>query len=132
MDPQLEKLMIKAAKYGDCAAMAKLLDAYPGLLEARDKDGSTPLHCACWKGNLDAARLLLERGAQVEALRTGGHYGTTPLHAACHGDQRDIVRLLLEHGADPHAIDDEGLTPLAHTEVHKATAAAKVLREVLG
>ena len=128
-DPKLEKAMLKAAKYGDCAALAALLDHDAALLEVRDGDGSTPLHCACWKGHLEAVTLLLERGADYAALRTGGHYGTTPLHAAAHGNQRDIVRLLLDHGADAAARDDEGLDALAHTEFHKATAAAKVLRE---
>jgi ankyrin repeat protein len=128
-DPKTEKPMLKAAKHGDCAALAALLDADPTLLNARDSDGSTPLHCACWKGNLDAARLLLERGAEVDSLRSGGHYGTTPLHAAAHGNHRDIVRLLLEHGASAAAKDEEGQDALAHSAIHKATAAAKVLRE---
>jgi len=128
-DAKLEKLMIKAAKHGNCAALTELLQSDKSLLNARDTDGSTPLHCACWKGNLDAAKLLLEHGAKADALRTGGHYGTTPLHAAAHGNQREIVRLLLEHGAKAKLKDDEGLDALGHTEIHKATAAAKVLRE---
>jgi ankyrin repeat protein len=52
-----------------------------------------------------------------------------PLHAAAHANHRGIARLLLERGADATARDGNGATPLAHTEFHKATAAAKVLRE---
>jgi ankyrin repeat protein len=128
LDPQAVKLVLKAAKHGDCAALQSLLAEQPGLLDARDTDGSTPLHCACWKGNLDAARVLLDAGADVNAVNANDHWGTTPLHAAAHANQREIAALLLERGADRDARDGNGRTPLEHTEVHKATAAARVLR----
>ena len=53
MTPQNEKLMIKAAKKGDVAAVKQLLKLDKELTNARDKDGSTPLHCASWKGHVE-------------------------------------------------------------------------------
>lgn len=123
------KAAIRAAKRGDCEALAALVDDDPQLLGARDADGSTPLHCASWKGHLAAVHLLLQRGADVHAVNANDHWGTTPLHAAAHANHREVVRALLEHGADPDSRDGSGATPLAHTEFHRATAAAKVLRE---
>ena len=127
-DP-LSKAIIRAAKHGDCDALATLLDADARLVDARDGDGSTPLHCACWKGNLEAARLLLDRGADPGAINTNDHWGTTPLHAAAHANHKEIARLLLERGADVAARDGKAATPLAHTQFHRATATARVLRE---
>jgi len=40
-----EKAIIKAAKSGDITAVRKALAANPGLIIARDKDGSIPAGC---------------------------------------------------------------------------------------
>lgn len=123
------KAIIRAAKNGDTAAICVLLAEDPALTGALDTDGSTPLHCAAWKGHVDAVKALLDAGADVTVHNQNDHWGTTPLHAAAHANQREIVALLIEAGADVHAKDTEGRTPLAHTEFHKAKAAAKVLTE---
>ena len=123
-----EKEIIKAAKNGDAAKVAELLDQDPALLHARDSDGSTPLHCAAWKGHVDTAALLLQRGADLKLENQNDHWGGTPLHAAAHGNQRAIADLLIQHGADVNSISFKGKTPLRETEAHKATAVAKLLK----
>ena len=60
-----DKETLKAAKSGDVPALRKLISKDRSLLKVRDKDGSTPLHCAAWKGHLDAVKFLLEAGAGV-------------------------------------------------------------------
>jgi ankyrin repeat protein len=48
-------------------------------------------------GHLEAARLLLSRGVDVDPI----DYRGTPLHlAAGKGGNDQVVKLLLEHGAD--------------------------------
>ena len=125
--PEPGKLMIKAAKTGNVAAVKSLLASDPSLLEARDSDGSTPLHCATWKGHTDVVSVLLDAGADVNAVNQNTHWGTTPLHAAAHANQAAIAKLLLDRGADTKARDTEGHTPLFHTTFHKAKAVAKLL-----
>jgi ankyrin repeat protein len=125
--PEPRKLIIKAAKSGDTATVEELLAADATLIDARDSDGSTPLHCATWKGHLDVVGALLKAGADVNAQNQNEHWGTTPLHAAAHANQTSIAKLLLEHGADTKAVDMEGRTPLFHTTFHKAKAVAKLL-----
>ena len=74
--------------------------------------GWTPLHHAAgFKDiNPDAAALLLDRGADIEA-RSGN--GMTPLHcAALWKGNEPVAQLLLERGADINARDDQGRTPL--------------------
>lgn len=123
----LAKEIIKAAKNGSVAAIKALLAADPNLIDARDKDGSTPLHCATWKGFPDAAACLIEAGADVNAVNQNDHWGTTPLHAAAHANQAKIAEMLLANGADLNAKDMNEQTPMFHTTFHKAKAAAKVL-----
>ena len=87
-------------------------------VNARAKDGRTPLH---WAANFDCANcaeLLLKAGAQVSARNEDGD---TPLHGA----SRDVVSLLLKAGADPLAKNDEGNVPL-HRMSHDALLAAGI------
>jgi len=123
----LEKEIIKSAKSGQVARVKELLATDNSLINARDKDGSTPLHCAVWKGQEPVVALLLDAGAYVNAHNENDHWGTTPLHAAAHANQAAIAQLLIAHGADVNAKDREGRTPMFHTTFHKAKAVAKVL-----
>jgi ankyrin repeat protein len=126
---QATKEIIKAAKAGDVRKVEDLLAQDPSLISACDTDGSTPLHCATWKGHLDVVACLLKAGADVNAHNSNGHWGTTALHAAAHANQKAIAELLIEHGADVNAQDLNGKTPLFHTTFHKAKAVAKLLQE---
>lgn len=127
--PNLEKEIIKAAKSGAAWRVKELIEQDAALISSRDADGSTPLHCATWKGHLNVVELLLSLGADVNALNQNDHWGTTPLHAAAHANQRAIAELLIGHGADIHATNLNGRTPLAETEFHKANAVANLLKQ---
>ncbi len=122
-----EKEFIKAAKKGDLDTLKTLFVMDKTLLGARDKDGSTALHCAAWKAHPEIVAFLLKAGADVNSHNTNDHWGTTPLHAAAHANQTSIVQLLIDAGADVNAEDMNGKTPLYHTTFHKAAAVAKIL-----
>jgi len=72
-------------------------------VESRDKEGNTPLHCACRNRQLRAVEMLLAAGADTEA--TSGH-GWRPIHEAIGppdatraDESKDVAAKLLEAGA---------------------------------
>jgi cytochrome c len=86
-----------AAKRGDIAAIAAALDAGAKVNES---DGiATPLLYALNRQHLDAARLLVERGADVNAV---SKLGGSPLMVAVAKNRLEFITLLLAHGADPN------------------------------
>jgi ankyrin repeat protein len=114
-DEQVEKLLavepeldvFEAAALGRAERLRELLDEDPSRANAFGDDGFHPLGLACFFGHVDAARLLLERGADVNALSTNENVQTAAIHAAAAaaGDETtryELVKLALEHGADPN------------------------------
>ena len=71
--------------------------------------GMTALLLASRDGHLDAARLLVEVGADVNLADPNG---LTPLLMALTNGQVSVAKLLLQHGADPHRSDWWGRQPL--------------------
>ena len=117
-----------AATAGDVARLAALLDGGARDASEPGADGWTPLHLAAHYGRLDAARLLLERGARVRAVSTNA-IANTPLHAGLAGAaDAALVDLLLAHGADPSARGGGGWTPL---HLAASRGAADLVRRLL-
>jgi len=77
-------------------------------IDTVDCMGDTPLHVLALRPNLYGAKLLLEEGANPNAI---GDMGQTPLHNAVSAGSEDMIRLLLEHGADPDIACEFGDTP---------------------
>jgi ankyrin repeat protein len=75
--------------------LTELLIELGADVEARDKDGQTPLHVASQAGPLDIARMLIEHGAEVSAQ---DKIGQTPLHLASQAGRLEIARMLIESG----------------------------------
>jgi len=79
------------------------------------------LHLSCRFGDLDIARLLVDRGADVSSA---GKNGWTPLHTASRRGYEAIAQLLFDWGANFSAADKDGRTPLhiASERGHEAVA----------
>jgi ankyrin repeat protein len=119
-EPELD--VFEAAALGRVDPLERLLKRSAKRATAFSKDGFTALHLAAYFGRPEAARLLLERGADVHARSKNSRLPTVqPLHSAAAGRQTEVARLLLEHGADPNATQAGGWTPL-----HSAAANGNV------
>ena len=73
-----------------------------------------PLHSAAAARSVPITRLLLERGAPVNARQGTGELGFTPLMEAAFNGQSEMVDLLLEYGAHRALRDDKGLAAADH------------------
>jgi len=93
----------------------------------RSKRGESALADAARRGDLPAARLLLDKGADVNAV---DYRGYTPLILAAQYDRDspELVRLLLSRGADVHAVA-EGHTALTIAARRGETELVRILRE---
>ncbi|CAG2207408.1 ANK [Mytilus edulis] len=71
--------------------------------------GSSPLHFACFEGNIDIVSCLLDHNANINMTKEDG---TTPLFLHVKIGHEDIVRLLLDKGADTQICRLDGASPL--------------------
>src|SRR4051812_10222576 len=106
--PELD--VFEAASFGDEIRLNELLRD-PAAPLAYSNDGFTALHFACYFGQAEASRLLLEKGAKVDAVATNPTQ-VMPLHSAVSARNLEAARLLLERGAPVNARQQSGWVPL--------------------
>jgi ankyrin repeat protein len=97
----------EAAAFGRTDRLSRLLADDPTNANAWSPDGFSTLHLAIFGGSEDAVRLLLEHGADVDALSTSDIAKVRPLGTAAFVDRPDLEKLLLEAGADPALAREE-------------------------
>ena len=98
-----------ACKGGQVATIRQLLDGGMPVDALLREGGWTPLHTAILYKKREAVELLLDRGANIEAVYGGM---TPPLRAICDAESEDLASLLLDRGASAHAVTAHGSTAL--------------------
>jgi ankyrin repeat protein len=112
--------------------VAKLLIDHGAVVTGKDPTGQTALHIAIDNGDLDTVKLLIAKGADVNAAtnaRQGDRMGIlqrpptgqqTPLMIAARGNHPDIMKVLVDAGANPkmHATDGSTLLMAAAAGGH--------------
>ena len=116
--------LVEAAKNGDRAALTELLRNKADVNTA-EADGTTALHWASYRDDLESAKLLLNGGANVNAAND---LGATPLWIASENGSAAMVRTLLQAGADPNRALLLGETPLM---VASRSGSARVVEQLL-
>jgi uncharacterized protein len=90
--------IFEATALGRLDRLKQCLRDDASAIDSRSKDGFTALHFACFFGQPEAARLLIESGAAVDAVAANSTQ-VMPLHSAASARNLEAARLLLEHGA---------------------------------
>lgn len=101
----------EACALGDAARVEALLAADPSLLQSRSTDGFPATGLAIFFGHSELARLLIGRGADVNASADNAQR-VALVHAAAAVQDRATMALLLGRGADPNARQQADYTPL--------------------
>jgi uncharacterized protein len=123
--------VFEAAAIGDVERLRALLDDDASLAKEWSEDGFTPLHFAAFFGHPAAARLLAERGADLEARSTNEQFAleARPLHSAAAAGQREVCQVLLDAGADVNAVQHGGYTALLEARQNGNEELAQLLLE---
>ena len=131
--PRLD--VFEAAALGQTDRLRELLDDEPALANAFGDDGFQPLPLACFFGHVDAARLLLQRGADPNTLSRNEHIRTNALHAAAASENKsretryELCELLLAHGADPNVRQGGGFRAIDAARQNGDEALERLLLE---
>lgn len=114
--------LLLASSQGHLQMVTRLIDA-GGNINAK---GWTPLHYAVFSNQLDIAKLLLARGADLELRAPNGR---TALMLAVQTGNTDAVKLLLHAGANPSAQDFDGLTAEAIARQKQFNSLADLVKQ---
>lgn len=107
-----EVSVFEAAAFGRVDRLRSILNNDPPQAGAISDDGFTALHLAVYAEQEDAARVLIERGADVNVRSTGTIARVPPLGTAAFVRSVPLARLLLDAGADVDGQEEGGFTAL--------------------
>ncbi|MGE3513177.1 MAG: ankyrin repeat domain-containing protein, partial [Vicinamibacterales bacterium] len=100
--------LVVAIKSGDVSGAMSLI-RHGGDINVPEADGTTALHWAVHRDNLELVEALLQAGASATSVN---RYGVQPLSLACFNGNAAIVERLLASGADPNTTKPAGETVL--------------------
>jgi ankyrin repeat protein len=112
LPPDDELTVHEAASFGRLDRLRELVEADPGRANEFSPDGFSPLHGAIFGGHEEAARILIEHGADVNARSTSPIARVPPLGTAAFVRSVSLARLLLDAGADVNGQGEGGFTAL--------------------
>lgn len=102
-------LLYTAISYNDAAKAAEALDAGALVNYWKSTSYLSPLHEASVGDRAQIVRLLLDKGADVNAQ---DQCGNSPLHHAAHSGSINTICALLDGGADTNVVNDDAQIPI--------------------
>ena len=129
LGPDDELTVFDAAAFGRGERLRALLAEDPSLARAFSDDGFTALHLAVFGEQEEAARIVIDAGADLDARSTGAIARVPPLGTAAFVGSVPLARLLLDAGADVNAQEEGGATALDAATANGNEPLARLLRD---
>ena len=120
----------KAAGSDDVEALASLVEGWSAteLDACRDGSGKGLLHHAAWQGSSGCVKLLLDRGASVDAVANGQFtHGKSPIFFAITRSRDATVLQLLAAGCSCRIVNNKGQSPRSLAESHLEPSTCEAL-----
>jgi ankyrin repeat protein len=111
------------ARKGTVEQVKEALKENPNSFNVVNEDGYSPLVLACYKGNNEVAKLLIETGSDINGKSKMG----TPLMAAVVNGNLEIVKLLLSKKVDVDFANKNGITALMYAVQFQNSEIIKLL-----
>jgi hypothetical protein len=122
--------VFEACSSGNVQDLLCYLDLYGKdlLTNLKNSTSFTPLHHACFNGQYEICRVLLDNGADITVP---AKLGMTCLHLATTSGHVEIIRLLLQSGADPFVQDMMGNTALDRAKMGNHQEIIELIRDMV-
>ena len=102
--------LYEIARKGTLIQAQELVKSNPKTVNETNKDGFTALILACYRGNNEVAKFLIENGSNINGNSDMG----TPLMAAIVKGNNEMATFLIEIKANVNLADANGITPLMY------------------
>ena len=115
--------VFEVARKGTIEEAKQLLKANPKAFNVVNEEGFSPLTLACYRGNNEVAKLIIENGGDINHKSLSG----TPLMASIVKGNNDMISFLLLKNADVNLTDETGITALMYAAMFKNKNAVMLL-----
>lgn len=99
------------ARKGTIEQIKELVMANPSVVNNINKEGFSPLILACYRGNNDVAKYLIENNCDINGNSAMG----TPLMSCIVKGNNEMSAFLIEKKANPNLADVNGMTALIYS-----------------
>ena len=124
----VERLLDYGMHINTCVEYVVSDDDWSDSVSDWNVEGDTPLHLAVQHGHVELAKILIQRGALINALNDSNR---TPLHLAVQEESENMMRLLLEHGADIYKSVQSRSSVLKYIITNDTTDSRRMLEIIL-
>ncbi|MGV8118255.1 MAG: ankyrin repeat domain-containing protein [Candidatus Xenobiia bacterium LiM19] len=108
--------LIASIKGGSIVRVKSIVESNPRLVNEKDQNKDTALHCAVTSRKVEIAGYLVEKASDINAK---DNKGNTPLLLACREGNIEMAELLVEKGADISGKDYEFGSTALHWASYK-------------
>ena len=107
--------VFEVCRTGSLEDITKLYNQDKTIINAKNEHGYSALTLACYNGNEDVVRFLVDK---VETVNSDSKYGS-PLMAAVYKRNKNITKLLIDHNVDVNFQDSKGVTAAHYAVMFK-------------